>query len=82
MKQITGRQQEVLDFISSFTKENNYPPTVREIGEHFNISLRAVQDHIAQCYQWIKRLVFTFCQQSSSFGYCCRRQASFERRKP
>ena len=47
MKQITGRQQEVLDFISSFTKENNYPPTVREIGEHFSISLRAVQDHIA-----------------------------------
>lgn len=47
MKQITERQQEVLDFISSFTKENNYPPTVREIGEHFGISLRAVQDHIA-----------------------------------
>ena len=47
MKQITERQQEVLDFISSFTKSNNYPPTVREIGEHFRISLRAVQDHIA-----------------------------------
>ena len=47
MKQITERQQEVLNFISSFTKENNYPPTVREIGEHFSISLRAVQDHIA-----------------------------------
>lgn len=47
MKGITERQQEVLDFISSFTKENNYPPTVREIGEHFSISLRAVQDHIA-----------------------------------
>jgi len=47
MKQITGRQQEVLDFISNFTKENNYPPTVREIGEYFGISLRAVQDHIA-----------------------------------
>ena len=47
MKQITERQQEVLDFISSFTKSNNYPPTVREIGEHFSISLRAVQDHIA-----------------------------------
>lgn len=47
MKQITERQQEVLDFISSFTKDNNYPPTVREIGEHFSISLRAVQDHIA-----------------------------------
>ncbi len=47
MKQITERQQEVLDFISKFTKENGYPPTVREIGEHFGISLRAVQDHIA-----------------------------------
>ena len=47
MKQITERQQEVLDFISNFTKENNYPPTVREIGEYFGISLRAVQDHIA-----------------------------------
>lgn len=47
MKQITERQKEVLTYISDFTKENNYPPTVREIGEHFGISLRAVQDHIA-----------------------------------
>lgn len=47
MKQITERQQEVLNFISDFTRDNGYPPTVREIGEHFEISLRAVQDHIA-----------------------------------
>ncbi len=47
MKQITERQQEVLTFITNFTKENEYPPTVREIGDHFGISLRAVQDHIA-----------------------------------
>ena len=47
MKVITERQQEVLDFISSFTKKNNFPPTVREISEYFSISLRAVQDHIA-----------------------------------
>ena len=47
MKGITDRQKEVLTFISNFTEENSYPPTVREIGEHFNISLRAVQDHIA-----------------------------------
>lgn len=47
MKEITNRQKEVLDFISSFIKENGFPPTVREIGEHFKISLRAVQDHIA-----------------------------------
>lgn len=47
MRQITERQQEVLTFITSYTKENEYPPTVREIGDHFGISLRAVQDHIA-----------------------------------
>lgn len=47
MKEITARQQEVLNFISGYTKEKEYPPTVREIGEHFGISLRAVQDYIA-----------------------------------
>lgn len=46
MKGITERQQEVLNFISSFTKENSFPPTVREISDHFSISIRAVQDHI------------------------------------
>lgn len=47
MKNLTDRQKEVLDFIAQFTEENSYPPTVREIGEHFQISLRAVQDHLA-----------------------------------
>ena len=47
MKNLTDRQKEVLDFIAQFTEENVFPPTVREIGEHFQISLRAVQDHIA-----------------------------------
>ncbi len=46
MKGITDRQKEVLNFISSYTEENFYPPTVRDISEHFDISLRAVQDHI------------------------------------
>ena len=46
MKGITDRQKEVLTFISNFQEENTYPPTVREISEHFNISLRAVQDHL------------------------------------
>lgn len=46
MKGITDRQKEVLDFISGFAEENSFPPTVREISEHFQISIRAVQDHI------------------------------------
>lgn len=46
MKGITARQQEVLNFVARFTEENNFPPTVREIGDNFGISLRAVQDHL------------------------------------
>lgn len=46
MKEITERQKEVLNFISEFTEQNSFPPTVREISNHFGISLRAVQDHI------------------------------------
>lgn len=46
MKGITDRQKEVLTFITNFSEENSYPPTVREISEHFSISIRAVQDHI------------------------------------
>ncbi|MCQ2582622.1 MAG: transcriptional repressor LexA [Treponema sp.] len=46
MKGITDRQKEVLNYISEFTEENSYPPTVREISDHFGISLRAIQDHI------------------------------------
>ena len=47
MKGLTDRQRQVLNFIAQFTDDNVSPPTVREISEHFGISLRAVQDHIA-----------------------------------
>jgi repressor LexA len=62
MKQITARQKEVLTFISDFSEENAYPPTVREIGEHFGISLRAVQDHVAALQ---KKGYLSLCQKRS-----------------
>lgn len=46
MKSLTNRQREVLDFIAKYSEDNAFPPTVREIGEHFQITLRAVQDHV------------------------------------
>lgn len=46
MRELTDRQKEVLTFISTYTKDNTFPPTVREISNNFGISLRAVQDHI------------------------------------
>jgi repressor LexA len=35
---LTDRQEDILTFIRQFTSESGYPPTLREIGKHFNIS--------------------------------------------
>jgi repressor LexA len=44
---LTQRQQEILDFISASISERGFPPTLREIGEHFGIrSTNGVNDHL------------------------------------
>ena len=44
---LTQRQREVLDFIMASINERGYPPTLREIGEHFGIrSTNGVNDHL------------------------------------
>ena len=35
---LTERQKDILDFICQYKDENGYPPTLREIGKHFDIS--------------------------------------------
>ena len=37
-KGLTPRQEEILEYIKKYSKENRMPPTVREIGNHFDIS--------------------------------------------
>ena len=44
--ELTSRQREIFNFIGTFIKERGYPPSVREIGEHFNIYPRAAFDHL------------------------------------
>src|SRR4030043_1911949 len=44
--ELTSRQREIFNFIKGFIKERCYPPSVREIGEHFNIYPRAAFDHL------------------------------------
>ena len=44
--ELTSRQKEIFDFVRMFIKERGYPPSVREIGEHFKIYPRAVFDHL------------------------------------
>jgi repressor LexA len=44
---LTKRQREVLDFINGWIRERGYPPTLREIGNHFGIkSTNGVNDHL------------------------------------
>jgi repressor LexA len=47
MRELTTRQQEVLDFIRTFTERHGVPPTVREIGEQFRVTPRAAFDHLS-----------------------------------
>jgi repressor LexA len=44
---LTDRQRDILEFITSSITERGYPPTLREIGEHFGIrSTNGVNDHL------------------------------------
>ena len=46
MKELTERQKNVLSFISDFIRKNSYAPTVREIADHYAISVKGAHDHI------------------------------------
>lgn len=44
---LTEKQQQILDFIVQYIDEKGYPPSIREIGNAFNISsLRGVTVHL------------------------------------
>lgn len=44
---LTHRQREILEYISASIAERGFPPTLREIGEHFSIrSTNGVNDHL------------------------------------
>ncbi|MDR0908523.1 MAG: transcriptional repressor LexA [Spirochaetaceae bacterium] len=47
MKGLTDRQQEVLKFIIQYGREHAYPPTIRELADHFGISIKGAYDHIS-----------------------------------
>jgi repressor LexA len=46
MKEPTRRQREVLTFISDYIRSHYYPPTIREVAEHFSISVKGAYDHV------------------------------------
>jgi len=46
MKELTERQKQVLSFIANYIKRNSYAPTIREIADNFEISVKGAHDHI------------------------------------
>ena len=47
MKELTHRQGVVLAFIKTYINQHNYPPTIREIADEFNISVKGAHDHVS-----------------------------------
>ncbi|HEU0163991.1 MAG TPA: transcriptional repressor LexA [Thermomicrobiales bacterium] len=45
MKELSRRQQAILDFIAAFLDENDYPPTIRDIQRELGISSTSVVDY-------------------------------------
>ncbi|MDA3957177.1 transcriptional repressor LexA [Oceanispirochaeta sp.] len=46
MKTLTKRQGEILDFIRGYIQDNQYPPSIREVGRNFSISVKGAYDHV------------------------------------
>ena len=47
MKELTERQKEILSFITKYINTHLYPPTIREIAERFEMSVKGAHDHVA-----------------------------------
>lgn len=46
MKELTNRQNEVFTYLKNTISELGYPPTVREIGDNFGITVKGAYDHL------------------------------------
>src|SRR2546425_13137693 len=46
MRELTGKQREVLGFMRSFVAKHSVPPTVREMGDRLRVPPRAAFDHL------------------------------------
>ncbi|HOJ72194.1 MAG TPA: transcriptional repressor LexA [Syntrophorhabdaceae bacterium] len=46
MKSLTGMQSRIFEFLRDYVRRYGYPPTIREIGGHFNILWPAARMHL------------------------------------
>lgn len=58
----TDRQLEVLKYISRYTADHGFPPTFRDIGDHFMITSKGAFEHI----QALKAKGYISCEANKS----------------
>ncbi len=46
MKELTNRQQEILDYVIEFMTVYKVPPVLREVAERFKTTSGAIRDHL------------------------------------
>jgi len=46
MNKLSDKQAETLRYIITFSRENDYQPSYREMADHFEVSLNAISDRI------------------------------------
>jgi len=46
VRELTGRQRKILDWVIAFRSKHGMPPTVREIGAHFGMASSSVFSHL------------------------------------
>ena len=69
---LTDKQERILGFIVDYVNDQGYPPSIREIGNHFNISsLRGVTVHLDALERkgYIKR-ANTAVTEEEIIAYC------------
>ncbi len=45
-KKLTAKQDNIFNFIKDNIRDTGFPPTVREIGDEFNITVKGAYDHV------------------------------------
>lgn len=61
-RDLTDKQQKIYEYIRSRIHDSGIPPTVREIGDNFNITVKGAYDHLKA----IEKKGFIRCEQNKS----------------
>jgi len=56
-RKLTARQEEILRFIIDYIQNNERPPTIRDIADHFEFTVKGAYDHLLALERkgWIER---------------------------